>query len=239
MDTLTCTRTATITSREIAELVDSRHDSVKRTIERLVEAAVIVQPPMVDEPGTDALGRPRPVQVFRFTGERGKRDSIVVVAQLSPEFTARLVDRWQELERRAQFGFDPFNVSKAEALKLALESEEARQLAEAKVAELTPKALFHDQVVAAPDALSMGEAAKILGTGRTRLMAHLRQIGWLTRYNEPYQERIAAGLMDVKLSRYWEHPEQGLKRSVTPLITGKGLAKLRALGIGQPLKVVA
>jgi hypothetical protein len=35
---------------------------------------------------------------YRFTGEQGKRDSIVVVAQLSPEFTARLVDRWQELE---------------------------------------------------------------------------------------------------------------------------------------------
>ena len=33
-----------------------------------------------------------------FPGEQGKRDSIVVVAQLSPEFTARLVDRWQELE---------------------------------------------------------------------------------------------------------------------------------------------
>lgn len=234
MDTLTCTRTATITSREIAELVDSRHDSVKRTIERLVNQGVIESPPTVEIQTATNTGT-----AYLFTGERGKRDSIVVVAQLSPEFTARLVDRWQELERRAQFGFDPFNVSKTEALKLALESEEARQLAEAKVAELTPKALFHDQVVAAPDALSVGEAAKILGTGRTRLMAHLRQIGWLTRYNEPYQERIAAGLMDVKLSRYWEHPEQGLKRSVTPLITGKGLAKLRALGIGQPLKVVA
>ena len=28
----------------------------------------------------------------------GKRDSYVAVAQLSREFTARLVDRWQELE---------------------------------------------------------------------------------------------------------------------------------------------
>ncbi len=29
-----------------------------------------------------------------------KRDSYVVVAQLSPELTARLVDRWQELENK-------------------------------------------------------------------------------------------------------------------------------------------
>lgn len=35
---------------------------------------------------------------LRFESEEGKRDSIIVVAQLSPEFTARLVDRWKELE---------------------------------------------------------------------------------------------------------------------------------------------
>jgi len=87
-----------MTSQEIAQLVNSRHDSVKRTIERLTEAGVIVQPPLVDEPGTDTMGRSRTVQVFRFIGEQGKRDSIIVVAQLSPEFTARLVDRWRELE---------------------------------------------------------------------------------------------------------------------------------------------
>lgn len=87
--------TATITSREIAELVDSRHDSVKRTVERLVESGVIASPPTVEKP---TAGRPSTEYVF--AGEHGKRDSIVVVAQLSPEFTARLVDRWQELEAR-------------------------------------------------------------------------------------------------------------------------------------------
>ena len=76
----------TMSSREIAELVDSRHDAVKRTVEtlmakgviqltqpvevknhlgqrvaeyRLVERDVIVQPPMVDEPEKDAMGRTR------------------------------------------------------------------------------------------------------------------------------------------------------------------------------------
>ena len=43
----------------------------------------------------------RPSREYIFSGERGKRDSIVVVAQLSPEFTARLVDRWQQLEQQA------------------------------------------------------------------------------------------------------------------------------------------
>ena len=75
-------------------MAKSRHDNVKRTIERLAGRGVIVRPPLEDEPTTDALGRARVTTVYMI----GKRDSYVVVAQLSPEFTGRLVDRWQELE---------------------------------------------------------------------------------------------------------------------------------------------
>ncbi len=82
---------ATMTSLEIADVVKSRHDSVKRTIERLVEKAVIVQPPTVDVQEPDSLGRMRTAKAYTV----GERDSYVVVAQLSPEFTARLVDYWQ------------------------------------------------------------------------------------------------------------------------------------------------
>ena len=84
----------TMTSREIAELVDSRHDSVKRTIDRLVVQGVIESPPLVDFKNINNVAG----QEYVFSGELGKRNSIIVVAQLSPEFTARLVDRWQELE---------------------------------------------------------------------------------------------------------------------------------------------
>ncbi|WP_349361844.1 Rha family transcriptional regulator [Halopseudomonas aestusnigri] len=81
-----------MSSREIAELLGFRHDNVKRTIERLVDRGVIGLPPL--EVYLDTLGR-------RATEYRiGKRDSYVIVAQLSPEFTARLVDRWQELEEQ-------------------------------------------------------------------------------------------------------------------------------------------
>lgn len=89
--------TPTMSSREIADLVGSRHDKVKQSIERLVERGVIVQPPMGGEQLRDALGRPRAESVYHVN----KRDSFVVVAQLSPEFTAALVDRWQELEQQA------------------------------------------------------------------------------------------------------------------------------------------
>ncbi len=85
---------ASMTSIDIAELVGSRHDKVKQSIERLAERGIITLPPMGEKPTSG-----RPVTYYIFEGEKGKRDSIIVVAQLSPEFTARLVDRWKELEQ--------------------------------------------------------------------------------------------------------------------------------------------
>ncbi|MGL6246232.1 Rha family transcriptional regulator [Pseudomonas sp.] len=100
----------TMSSREVADLVGSRHDSVKRTIERLQENGVVSFTPSV-ETSHEGAGA-RPVEVYLVN----KRDSFVVVAQLSPEFTARLVDRWQELEERM---VSPVTLpSYAEALRL-------------------------------------------------------------------------------------------------------------------------
>lgn len=83
-------------SLQIAELVQSRHDSVKRTIERLVEQEVISQPPLVDgEKSANGVI----TRVYLFSGEQGKLDSITVAAQLCPRFTAAIVKRWQELEQ--------------------------------------------------------------------------------------------------------------------------------------------
>ncbi|WP_151805369.1 Rha family transcriptional regulator [Acinetobacter junii] len=100
MNALVNTSIQSMTSLEISELVEKRHDNVKRTIESLVNTGVIVQPQIEDEQSKDAMGRTRTTQVYIFSGEQGKRDSIIVVAQLCPEFTARLVDRWQELEHQ-------------------------------------------------------------------------------------------------------------------------------------------
>ncbi|CAM3699228.1 phage antirepressor KilAC domain-containing protein [Xenorhabdus thuongxuanensis] len=99
---------------------------------------------------------------------------------------------------------------------------------EHQIFEDAPKVEFHDQVSASHGALSIAQAAKVLGTGRTRLFTFLRQIGWITRRNEPYQEKIQAGLMDVKLGS-WEHPERGIQECITSLVTGKGLIQLQKL----------
>ena len=40
------------------------------------------------------------MEFYLFQGAQAKRDSLVVVAQLSPEFTADIVDRWIYLEKQ-------------------------------------------------------------------------------------------------------------------------------------------
>ncbi len=89
-------------SIEISELVGKRHDNVKRTIETLANNGVIRLPQIEVFEKINNLGLLRGIDAYVFEGEQGKRDSIIVVAQLCPEFTARLVDRWQELEKQVQ-----------------------------------------------------------------------------------------------------------------------------------------
>lgn len=102
-----------------------------------------------------------------------------------------------------------------------LEQERALQ-------EAAPKVEFANRVEVAHDAITVGEVAKTIGTGRTRLFAFLRRHGWVNRRNEPYQSKIEAGYLDVKIGK-WEHPEQGLQENITTLVTGKGLVKLQKL----------
>lgn len=97
--------TATMTSLDIAELVGSRHDKVKQSIERLAtdnkhRNAIITLPPMGETSFQDAIGKTQHTKMYVFQGDKAKRDSLIVVAQLSPEFTADIVDRWIYLEKQ-------------------------------------------------------------------------------------------------------------------------------------------
>jgi len=81
----------TMSSREIADLVDKDHRVVTRSMDTLSEKGLITFRQTVEK----STGG-RPATLYHVN----QRDSYIVVAQLSPEFTARLVDRWQQLEKQ-------------------------------------------------------------------------------------------------------------------------------------------
>ncbi|EFJ1098056.1 DNA-binding protein [Escherichia coli] len=121
---------ASMTSVEIAELVGSRHDKVKQSIERLAERRIIQLPPMGISENINGLGLTQKSKHYLFEGERGKRGSIIVVAQLCPEFTARLVDRWRELEEQIRKPMSEIEMVAAMALEAVRQQKRITQVEE-------------------------------------------------------------------------------------------------------------
>lgn len=220
----------TMTSMEIAELVGSRHDKVKQSIERLVERGVIVQPPLGDEQGNDAMGRPRTTQVYRFSGDQGKRDSYVVVAQLSPEFTGRLVDRWRDLE--GQLANKQFAVPQTlpEALRLAADLAEQKHKAELALAVAAPKAQALDRIANADGTMCLTDAAKDLQVRPKALISYLSSRRWIYKRAGNanwigYQGRIQSGYLVHKT--YTVKDDEGFDKVRDQVrVTAKGLARL-------------
>ncbi|EEQ4684991.1 Rha family transcriptional regulator [Escherichia coli] len=124
-----------MTGIEIAELVGKRHDNVKRTIETLAKGGVIVRPQIEVFEKINNLGLHRSVEAYVFEGEQGKRDSIIVVAQLSPEFTARLVDRWRELEEQVRQPLTEIEMIAAMAAN-AVQQQKRLHAVESKVSQV-------------------------------------------------------------------------------------------------------
>ena len=180
----------TMSSREIADLVESRHDSVKRTIERLQDKGLIQLTPMVEV--KNHLGQI--VTEYQLI----KRDTYVVVAQLSPEFTARLVDRWQELENQ-QLPQIPQTLS--EALRLAADQAEQIERQNLLLEQQRPKVEFVQKYVEVGTTKSLRETAKILKMPERTMIDCLVGDGLLFRQSGnllPYQKYHAKGLFDVK-----------------------------------------
>lgn len=171
--------TLTMSSREIAELTGKRHDNVKRTIETLVERGVIDQPQIED-------GLKSANQVVTKEYRLAKRDTYVLVAQLSPEFTAALVDRWQALEAATK---PALPTTYLEALRAHLASEEkvaVLALENAKkdevIAEQAPKAEFYDELVDTAEVYTPTQVANLLGNAKyksaQKVNELLCELGW-------------------------------------------------------------
>ncbi|HFP4380709.1 TPA: phage antirepressor KilAC domain-containing protein [Escherichia coli] len=208
-----------MTSIEIAELVGSRPDNVKISIERLAKSGVIQLPALQVFEKINNLGLQRSVEAYVFEGEQGKRDSIIVVAQLSPKFTARLVDRWRELEESA------VNIPKTlpDALRLAADLAEQKMQLENQLAITAPKVEFADRVGEASGIL-IGNFAKVVGIGQNKLFAWMRDhkilIASGSRRNVPMQEYMDRGYFTVKETAV--NTNHGIQISFTTKITGRG-----------------
>lgn len=180
----------TMSSREIADLTNSGHDNVLKTIRALVARGVVSgnETPYVHPQNGQTYSE------FLLS----YRDTMVVVSGYSVELRARIIDRWQELEAQAA---KPVELSTMDILQIAMESEKARLLAVEQLAIAAPKAAFVDQYVEAAGSMSFRQVAKLLNANERQFRQMLLDKGvlyYLGGVLTPYSQHQEAGRFEVK-----------------------------------------
>lgn len=183
----------TMSSREITKLVNSRHSDVCKSIETLISKGVIggYQP----KPYT----HPQNGQIY-YEYFLNKRDTYILVAQFSPEFTAAVIDRWQELENQ-QNPTARLPQNYLQALEQLVASEKEKQALALENKAMKPKADFVDLYVDIGTTKSLRETAKILNMPEKAMIAALERDKALYRQSGnlvPYSDKQSRGLFTVK-----------------------------------------
>lgn len=170
----------TMSSREIAELTGKRHADVMRDIRSKETAYCEVygsQRKFALAKYTDSQGKPR--DEFRLD----KSQALFVVSGYDSVRRAKVQKRMEDLEQELSQK-DPAKLSRIEILQMALESERNTLAFKVKIEADAPKVEFANQVSVSQDAISVSEAAKIIGIGQKRLFSFLRHnLGLLALIN--------------------------------------------------------
>lgn len=208
----------TMSHLQFAEMTGKRTDNVKRLMEKLENQQVIelTKSEEVQIEGKREVKRP--------TYRVNERDSYIVMAQLSPTFTAQLVDEWKALkEEKSEVQALPDFNNPAIAARAWAEQYEQKQQALLEVKQhqeqltlAAPKVEFFDQVSDTSLVASMGNVAKTFNVGRNKMFKQLREMKILQSNNVPYQRYINAGYFSVKETMKYNH------LSYTTYVTGKG-----------------
>ena len=184
-----------MSTREIAELIGKTHSNIKISAERLAEC------------GTLALQESK----FNHNGNEyteyllTKRDSLVLVAQNSPKFTAAIVDRWQELEA-ANKPVLPRSFS--EALQLA--ADQAKQLE-----EQAPKIEVYEKLAARTSDVNTTALAKQLGITAIKLNKFLKLEGIKCQFRDYPAAKYADWFNVIPIVSNGGH--EGTQCLITPL----------------------
>ncbi len=189
---------------------------------------------------TDAKGEKRPCYALT------KTESLYIATKFNDEARAKLVLRWEELERSQAMGGFQIPQSFAEALTLAgqlaqANEEQARALALSKareeeqeriIEEQKPKVFFAQAVETSKSSCLIGELAKIIAQngypmGQNRLFRWLKDNKYLIdnpggeNNNVPYQQYMERGYFELKKS-VLTNPDGSQRITRTTKVTGKG-----------------
>jgi phage antirepressor YoqD-like protein len=182
-----------MTSREIADLCEARHNDVVDTIERQFKKGLLRES-RNSLRTYQAPGGGRPTMVYDLT----KRDSLVVVSGYNEELRARIIDRWMELEAAKTLALPQ---SFSAALRLAAEQQEVIERQQAELAYAKPALEFVDKYVKAEDGKGFLEVCKLLGVKGPQFRAFLCDQKIMYRLGRdwaPYAQHLDSGRFVMK-----------------------------------------
>ncbi|EJD6391805.1 phage antirepressor KilAC domain-containing protein [Proteus mirabilis] len=182
----------TMSSREIADLTGKRHDNVMRDIRNMLsDLGVLLKTEEAEE--INNLGMSVKQKYYLLN----KEECLCLISGYSIKLRMAIIKRWQELE--SQKSFIPQTLP--EALRLAADLAEQKQIAEQKLAIAAPKAEFVDRYVQATGLLGFRETSKLLKVKENFFREFLlskRIMYKLAGKLTPYSEHLEAGRFDVK-----------------------------------------
>lgn len=179
-----------MTSLEVAGLCEKRHDHVCRDIK--VMEQLNIQSPQIWGEYRDDMGRAYPC--FHLP----KDLCLTLVSGYNVVLRKRIIDRWLELEQHNQ---PKVPQSFSEALRLAAELEEQKQMLTDQLAIAAPKAEFVDRYVAASGSMTFRQVAKLLNAKEPEFRLFLLDNHIMYRLNgtlTPYHQHIEAERFEVK-----------------------------------------
>ena len=236
----------TMSSREIAQLCEKRHDHVLRDIRAYV-GAVIKMERGIDVKSMD-WGNEEGVHFFGETPIKGvtlkheinhqnkqyypvcyldKNTTLTIISGYNVLLRKRIIERWSELEAQVRAPAVPQSLP--EALRLAADLAEKLEEQQAQLAIATPKAAALDLIGAAEGSLGVRETAKTLDIAQNKFTAWCVNNGWMYRDSkyklQPYSGRIQQGYMEQRPVTF--NGRDGTTRATTqPMFTPKGLTRL-------------
>jgi phage antirepressor YoqD-like protein len=224
----------TMSSREIAELTNKRHDHVLRDIKTQLYAGLYEV--NFDSPNLgyqsiqgltvvvdDYTKRTKEILLDRYHTD-------ILVSGYDVKYRAAIVKRWHELELQAVN--QQFNIPKTlpEALRLAADTQEKLEVTEQKlvvaenqIEQDKPKVEFAMAIKNTNGLSSIGELAKCLGIGEIRLFKKLRESGFLMRNNEPYQRYVDSGLFKYLPNKPYTDAKGKTHQHYQTYVTGRGM----------------
>lgn len=180
-----------MSSLEIAGLCEKRHDHVMTDIRNMLKQLNIQSPDFLGD-YYDDKGRNYPC--FHLP----KDLCLTLVSGYNVVLRKRIIDRWLELEQQNQ---PKVPQSFSEALRLAAELEEQKQMLTDQLAIAAPKAEFVDRYVVATGSMTFRQVAKLLNAKEPEFRLFLLDNHIMYRLNgtlTPYHQHIEAERFEVK-----------------------------------------